>query len=409
MKFLTVARWEFIHRIKSKWFLISTLLIPLIIVGASVLPTLLLQHDTEAKTFALIDQTGWIGNELVDVTTQKYHLDDGRPLYQWIPLHDQSLASAKTAADSLLHDDIVTGYVVIPDSVTMNHRADYYGKSVSNFKDQTRIQSQLSSIVSHHLMQEKGLDPDLIAELTADINLNSYSVKGGEVSQSNELMTFIGPYFYIMLLFFAIFLSSQILMRSVLEERQNRVMEVLISSITPNTLLSGKVLGLGLMGVVQIIVYMVVAQLVAVYNGIALLSLTSVIGFFVYFIPGFLLYAAFYAAVGSLFTSEQEAQQVVQFMSFIIILPIMFLMFAMNNPNAMLVKILTYIPPFTPFFMIMRMNITSLPVWEYVVSLVELITFVWISLRLGGKVFNTAILMYGKRPTFPEILRWIRA
>ncbi|MCF7803072.1 MAG: ABC transporter permease [Candidatus Marinimicrobia bacterium] len=409
MKVLTIARWEFIHRIKSKWFLISTLVLPLIILGFAVLPTLLMQEDTQSKTFALIDETGWVGEELRTTVGEQYTLKDGRPQYQFLPLGSRELKAAKSVADSLLNDGVINGYLVLPGDILDTRDAEYYGKNVGNFKDLSRLQNELTSIVSEYRMKQQDLDPELISEITRQVNLEAFEIKGDEVSQGNELMAFFGPYFYIMLLFFAVFMSSQILMRSVLEERQNRVVEVLVSSVTPNTLMSGKILGLGAMGVVQIAIYMTVGQAAAVYKGTSLIELSSLLGFIVYFIPGFLLYAAFYSAIGSIFTSEQEAQQISGMMSFIAIAPIIFLPFAMNNPESTMVQILSYIPPLTPFFMILRMNIATLPVWEYVVSLGLLVSFTYITIRLAGKVFSTAILMYGKRPTLPEIIRWMRA
>ena len=409
MRLLTIARWEFIHRIKSKWFLISTLILPLIILGFAVLPTLLMQEDTQAKTFAVIDGTGWVGTDLQSNLVEKYTLKDGRPQYQMIPLDRNGSGAARAIADSLLSDEVINGYIVIPENIIQDREADYYGRNVGNFKDLSRVENQLSTIVTTYRMRQENLDPDVINDITRDVDLESFEIKGGEVSEGNELMAFFGPYFYIMLLFFAVFMSSQILMRSVLEERQNRVVEVLVSSVTPNTLMSGKILGLGAMGLVQVAIYMIVGQTAAIYKGTTLVDLAGVLGFMLYFIPGFLLYAAFYSAVGAIFTSEQEAQQISGLLSFIAVAPIVFLPFAMNNPESTVVQILSYIPPLTPFFMILRMHITTLPLWEYAVSLAVLTLFVFFTVRLAGKVFATAILMYGKRPTLPEIIRWMRA
>jgi len=409
MKSFTVAKWEFIHRIKSKWFLISTILLPIIIIGFAIVPALLMQKVTEAKTFAVIDQTDWVSQKLQQTMTKKYSLKDGRPMYQWINLSGKYTEQSRQTADSLLSDEVITGYLIIPQDVENSLNVEYYARSLGNYSDLQNIEQNLSNIVMRQKMLAHDISPDLIADLSKSVNLDKYEVKAGKVSKGNELMAFAGPYFYIMLLFFAIFMSSQILMRSVLEERQNRVVEVLVSSVTPRQLMSGKILGLGAMGLVQVVIYLVVAQVVAVYNGMSIVSVTSLVGFIVYFIPGFLLFAAFYAAVGSMFTSEQEAQSISGFMSFIAIAPIIFLTFAMQNPNATIVKVLSYIPPFTPFFMIMRMNISSLPWWEYAATLSLLIVFVILTVRAAGKVFSTAILMYGKRPTMPEIWRWIRA
>lgn len=409
MKAVTVARWEFIHRIKSKWFLFSAIILPVIIIGFAVLPTLLMQEETEAKTFALIDETDWVGERLISQMTEEYTLKDGRPQYHWIPLQGSRAQQQFDTADSLLADDIISGYLYIPESILDDREAEYYGRKVSNFLDLQKIEKQISSIVEYHKMEEEGFDPRVIEELTRDVNVETFEVRGGEATESSEIMAFAGPYFYIMMFFFAVFMSSQILMRSVMEERQNRVVEILISSVTPGNLMTGKILGLGLLGIVQVAIYMTLAGIVANYYGVELITGTGLIGFIAYFIPGFLLFAGFYSAVGSLFTSEQEAQNISGLMSFVAVAPIVFLPFAMNNPNSTVIQILSFIPPITPFFMILRMNIAVLPVWEYLVSFSILSLFTVGVIWASGKIFSTAILMYGKRPTLPELFRWIRA
>ncbi len=408
MKLLTIAKWEFIHRVKSKWFIFS-LVFPLFIIAISVLPTLLMQEESGTKTFALIDETGWVGEQLMGKFSEEYRLENGDPRYEWIPLQEQQMDSPTAAADSMLSEDIIDGYIVIPSDIQKTRQAEYYSESVGNFRDQMRIGNTLSTLVARREMTAYNLDPELIEDLTREVNLATFEVRKGEAKQGNELLAFAGPYVYVFILLMAIFMSAQILMRSVLEERQNRLVELLVSSVTTNNLMSGKILGIGAMGLLQVIIYIALAQIVAVRFDVELVTLAGLVGFFLFFIPGFLLYGSFYAAVGSLFTSEQDAQQAIGVISLIIVVPVIFLPMAIMNPEATLVQILSYVPPITPFFMIMRMNLGTLPLWEYILSFTVLVGFTYLTMRLAGKVFNTAVLMYGKRPTVPEILRWLRA
>ncbi|HKJ69075.1 MAG TPA: ABC transporter permease, partial [bacterium] len=191
--------------------------------------------------------------------------------------------------------------------------------------------------------------------------------------------------------------------------RQNRLVELLVSSAGTNNLMSGKILGIGAMGLLQVIIYLALAQAAATYFSVELITLGGILGFLIYFIPGYLLYGSFYAAVGSLFTSEQEAQQAIGVISLVGVFPIIFIPFAMTNPGSVLVQVLSYIPPITPFFMILRMHLGSVPLWEYGLSFALLVGFTYLTMRIAGKLFNTVILMYGKRPSLSEIVRWIRA
>jgi len=408
MKFMTIAKWEFTHRVKSKWFIFS-LIFPLIIIGFSVLPTLLMTSETGGKTFAVIDSTGWLDEQIIASFSEQYQTEEGEPRYDWIPLQVQTIDNPTAAADSMLAQDIIQGYVVIPADVRESRQVKFFAESVTNFQDQERITSTVSTLVSRREMEENNLDADLIQDLTRDVDLMTYEIRQGEAREGNELMAFAQPYFFVFLLMISILMSSQILMRSVLEERQNRLVELLVSSVTTNNLMSGKILGIGAMGLLQVIIYIVLAQTFAGRFDLELITTTGLVGFFLFFIPGYLLYSSFYASVGSLFTSEQDAQQAMGVLSMIIVLPIIFLPLAITNPDTVWVQILSYVPPITPFFMIMRINLGVLPIWEYILSFGILIGFTYLTMRIAGKVFNTAILMYGKRPTLPEIIRWIRA
>ncbi len=282
----------------------------------------------------------------------------------------------------------------------------YYSKTLGDFKGVAEIRATVNNIISRERMLAADVNPDLIDQLTRRINF--ITLEPGKTEETNELISYFTPLIFVMMLFFTIFMTSQILLRSVLQERSNKLVETLLSSVSAGELMSGKIIGLGLLGLVQLLIYLLIGLAVSTYKGMDLVTSIDVLFFLVYFVFGYLLYSAIFAAIGSIFDNEQEAQQVTSVMSIITVVPIMLSSFVIANPNAMLTVILSYIPVMTPFFMILRIGVEMPSTVQIITTLLVLIASVIVTIYIAGKIFRTAILMYGKRATLPEMIRWIK-
>jgi ABC-2 type transport system permease protein len=400
---ITVAKWEFLSRVKSKLFIFSTILFPLIMIGFMVLPSLIMTKvDTESKIVGIVDSTGFLAGKIKTKLTEDYKLNNGNQKYQVMILKENDVEFAA----SLLDSSVIDGYLIIPANVLDSNVVRYYSKTLGDFKSTSEVRSTVNDIVSSERMLGAGIDPDVIDNLTRRIRF--LTLEPGKTEVSDELMSYMTPLIFVMMLFFTVFMTSQVLLRSVLQERSNKLVETLLSSVSANELMSGKILGLGLLGLVQLAVYMVIGLGLSAYQGMDFVTGTDVGFFLVYFIFGYLLYAAIFAAVGSIFDNEQEAQQITSVMSIISVLPIMLSSFVVANPNATLTVVLSYIPVMTPFFMILRIGVEMPSVLQIVTTTLVLIASVIVTMIVAGKIFRTAILMYGKRATLPEILRWIK-
>ena len=408
---LIISRWEYLTRIRSKWFIISTLVMPLIIVASMFIPTAVMTSaDHETRLIAVVDETGQFGDRFQQRLEQNYTLKDKTPKYQIILLENGDPTILKQQAADLLDSAVISAYIVIPVDVLDSSRVSYYSMNMGNFRDQAELNRTVNEIISEHRMISAGLDPALIRSVTKNVNFKMVQVNaGGREKEGDEMLSYLMPIIYVLMLFFAIFMSSQILMRSVLSERSNRLIEVLLSSVTPGELMSGKILGLGLLGLTQLGLYLIVGGLVSSYRGMELFNSVNIILFLVYFIFGYLLYAAIFAAIGALFDNEQDAQQAVSIFSLVTVIPIFLSSYVIANPQSLTTTILSFIPIMTPFFMILRIGVVVPPLWEIITSLVLLIICVWLAMLAAGKIFRVAILIYGKRPTLPEIWQWMRA
>ncbi|UCH63455.1 MAG: ABC transporter permease [Fidelibacterota bacterium] len=404
-----VARWEYTIRIRSKFFLISTLLMPLLIVGMMYLPMLLIdESDVRGLELAIVDASGEWAGQIGQLLDERHNTSDGIPLYpRWI-LQSESRHGQRAEAIALLEAGVIEAYLVIEPEFITKGEVSYVTRDQGRVFEQEQLRRAVQSVWTQAAFQSHRVDPELLATLNQDIAWTSYASKGKSLSAIDEMQAFMTPIIYVMILFFAVFFSSQILMRSIITERGSRVVEMLLSSITSRDLMTGKILGLGLVGLTQIAIYLLVASLAGVGRGVELISAGGAGYFILYAILGYFFYAAIYASVGSLFETEQEAQQVVGLLSLIPILPLVFSSYVIIHPEALVVRIASFFPPLTPFLMIIRLEVTKVPWWEVAGTALVLALFTLLMMRWAGVIFRTAILLYGKRITLPEIVRWVK-
>ena len=401
---LNILKWEFMVRFRSKIFLIS-LFMPLILVVFSIVPAMLMEKggDSEVKV-GIVNHAGHITTDFKLNIERKYRLDDEKPKYWFFDYENFDEAKAGLLKKTL---DVV---MVIPAGIMDTANAEFYARSLSNFKVMDELRNTLSHTVILMRMSEQGVAVEMAESISKRVRMDSFEInKEGELTEGNELMVFLGPFLFVFLLVMAVFINGQLLLRSVIEERTNRMVEILLSTVSARELMTGKILGLGLLGMVQILFYLAMGVVFGMVKGIEIVRFDELPILFMYFLTGYFFFAAIYATLGTLFDNEQDAQQSMSIVSLIAMVPLMGSFYFMANPTALVTKIFSFVPPMTPFMMILRISSDAAEPWEVAATIVLMILSVWGMMTLAGKIFRTALLMYGKRATLPEIWRWIRA
>jgi len=412
-KALVVAKWEYLEKVKSKSFLIGLFLTPILMVAMGVLPGLLAEKEDESsKVLGIIDPTGEFG-PLLAKRLESYRLSDGQPNYvvRHFPVAASSdIAAAIHEADQAVERGDIDGYLLLSSRATVDSMCEYHSKAVGDFRLISRLQEELRSILTEKKLARRGIDPNVVSELRTPVKIKTVRISpAGAKGETNFLATFFSAYIFIMAMFFLIFTSGQLLVRSVLEEKSNRIIEVLVSSCSPSELMTGKVLGLSAMGLTQMGFWAIVALAVLAKFGSAVLPpVEYVLLMVVYFVLGYLLYSAIFIALGTPVTTEQEAQQMNGYLVLFVILPVVLVLPVMEHPNAAWVKVLTYIPLLTPTFMVLRIPIQMPSVFEIVASIVLLTASTYVMMIVAGRIFRVAILATGKRPSLGELVRWVR-
>jgi ABC-2 type transport system permease protein len=402
-----ILKWEYINRVKTKLFLITTFVLPFFMGGMMYLPSILMDLEPDEITeIGLVydDSVQDLLGRFQSQMDSNYRLKDGNPQFIF-----SRFDSEKIALDSVVSKSI-GGFMFIPASILDTGQVNYFSLSLSNIKIYRNLSRTLNQVVIEQRMLDQNIDVSLVGQLSRRIVFETFEIdEEGETSAGNELSSFLIPYLFLMILFMTVFMSGQLLLRSVMEERTSRTIEILLSSVTPDELMHGKILGLGALGLTQMVFYLSVGLAATQYKELATIEFSQIPIFLIYFISGYLFYASIFAAMGTFFTSEQEAQQSSGIISIVAILPIVFASYFITNPGSAFTIGASYIPPLTPFMMIIRVGTGSVEMPEIIYTTILMIISCWVMLKISGKIFRTAVLLYGKKVTIKEVFRWIRS
>jgi ABC-2 type transport system permease protein len=412
-KVLTVARWEYLEKVRSKAFLIGLLLTPLIMVGMGVLPGLFAtQEDQITKTVGVIDQSGDMAVPFAARMQERYLLDNGQPNYIILPLgigEELDMEAAVRDANRRVVNDEIEGYCLVRTTILSDSVVEYRSKAVGDFRIAHRVKETLKEIITEKRSASLGLDPTILTRLQVKLDVRTIKLStSGEEEDSGFLKVFFTAYLFLMMLFFLIVTSGQLLVRSVIEEKSNRIVEVLISSCSPTELMAGKVLGLSALGLTQMGFWALIGFAVSISFGLDLIAPGQALLLAIYFILGYLFYAAVFIAAGSPLTTEQEAQQVTSYLVIFLIVPIVLAIPAIKTPDATWLKVMTYIPLFTPTMMALRIPIQTPPLWEILSTIALMAVSIYLAMVVAGRIFRIAILSTGKTQTLTEIMQWAR-
>jgi ABC-2 type transport system permease protein len=293
-------------------------------------------------------------------------------------------------------------------------------KELRPFAEKLITLSKRETLHARRLVLRDIHDKDVVSKLTApvDMQTNELSKEGGS-TKKGFAEAYFGTFMFVLVLFMTLLLYGIATMRGILEEKSSRVMEVLLGSVSPDELMSGKILGIGLVGLTQVAIYAVTAGLVRIYLAThanpdmagALSSFTAgkMAFFLVFFLLGYFMYTALFACIGAVCNSEQEAQNLQSPVQMCLMLPMMATIFFVGQPDSTISVIVSLIPLFTPMVMFMRICVQTPPAWQIALSIALTLGATLLVFRGAAKVFRIGILMYGKRPTIPEILRWARS
>ncbi len=424
-KTFALIKREYLQRVKNKGFIIGTLLFPLFILFISFVPAFLANMEVESKAnIAIIDRTGKIYAPLSLALQESKKDKQGNSLYniEQVTWSEESLEQKQDELNARVQKGDLFAYIQITDSVFTKNSFAVYSKNITNFDFYDRVERVTSSVVNSIRLNESGLDPELVNKLNHWVNAQTFQVGEKGANEQSGLAAYGMSYIMVFILYFALILYGTMVMQGVIEDKSSRVMEVNLSSVKPYQLMAGKIIGIGATGLTQFFIWIATTILVTSYGlvlarqfapeiselAIPSLSIWIYLAFIVYFLLGYFLYAALYAGLGSMVNSSSEAQNVQWPVMMLIVLAFLLMFAIIKAPDSSLAVILSLIPFFTPLLMFMRIMLNAVPLYQVVLSIVISLLTIGGAIWVSGKIFRVGALMYGKRPTFPELLKWIK-
>ena len=406
-----VIRREYLQRVRSKWFIFATVGAPLFMIGMIVVPGYFARSNEQAeRTLLVVDATGVLYERIAP------ELEEGG----WSVERVGWTSGTQEALERRAEEGEIGGFVVLDEGTLARGEATFYTADQPNALRRFQLQSTIARAALEHGLQDRGVDAGaLLGGGALEVQVLSDAGSGGEDPQF--FMAYIGAF----LLYMVILLYSVAVMRATLEEKTSRIVEVVISSMEPWHLMLGKIVGVGGVAFTQLGVWLATGALLSTLGLPMLMSARPdfadlgtisealpgaglVMLFVGFFVCGFLMYSGLYAAVGAMCSTDEEAQQAQFPLVLFIIVPIMLVLPVIESPMTPMATWASLFPLFTPILMWGRVAGGGVPAWQVALSFVLMIAAIVGIAWIAGRIYKTGILMTGKRPTLPELWRWLR-
>ncbi len=419
----TLVKREYLERVRSRSFLIFTLLMPAIMAGVVLIPAVLEQMNSGGERRIVIvandpQLARAVGRELSAPKQQTDPAELGQagpPAVYAIQVDTDTSEDERTRLGQQVSAGKITGFLWLTDDALAKHAVVYNTKEAADFSQSRELRNAISTGIARYRLSHKGMSADDIDALLTPIKLDTIRIEKGRKGASGTAV-FLTAFAMVMLLYTVVLIYGLAVMRSVIEEKSTRILEVLLSTVTAKELLAGKILGVGAVGLTQILVWFVFSLVFSVPGLVAAKSflgevhipVPAIVAFAIFFLLGYLLYSAMYAAIGSMVNTDQEAQQM-QWPALVpLVLGVVLMNAVIQHPNSTLAVWLSMVPFFAPILMLLRIVIEQPPLWQIVLCVGIILVTIYGLLTLASRIYRVGILMYGKRPSLPELRRWLR-
>jgi ABC-2 type transport system permease protein len=449
-KLFVVFKREYLERVRSRWFIIGTLLGPVFFLFILAIPRLFGDPSDGSRDVAridVIDATGsGLGTRVADALRAKYPLSRGPYVRTVEPA--KLLVEEDRSVLRVQRDDVL-GALVLDSTAVKGDSVRYAGRNAGSHADVDAIRNVVRSVVLADQMAGAGIDAkkvDQLSHLRLDMHVQKIGDKG--IDTGNPIAVILLGYGVALTLYMMIVVYGQAIMRSVLEEKSTRVVEVVVSSVDTDTLLAGKILGVGLVAITQVVSWIVLGAAALTYfpqivgngdhvagvadagsaasgaiagaqggasaaaalmkAGVPVIPLGAAIALFLCFVLGFIFYASLFAAVGAMVNSQEDVQQAATPVMLLLVSSAIFMVPIMANPTSNLAKTLSILPTSAPIILPLRMTLVPVPWIEIVGALAGVSAACAAAIWLSGRIYRVGLLMYGKKPTIRELAKWVK-
>ena len=402
-----VAKREYLERIRAKSFLIMTILIPLLMGGLVYGAALANGRSGSNLHIAVVTQDPRFGADLKSEleSTQHVDRDSAKQGVTRVEIISPPTPDTRTVLDNQLRDRKLDGYIWVTPSTTPHTRPtfEWVSKSKADILTPSLLGQGIRTTLTREGLGNLGMPASDVDSLLKPVDLIT----------SDKSAAFASVYALFFLMYFVILFYGMNVARSIIEEKTSRIFEVLLATIRPEEMMAGKVIGVGAVGLTQIGIWIVAGLFVTKYALIGsgytfAITPVQIMYFILYFLLGYILYSSVAAALGAMTSSEQELQQLNMFLMLPLIACSVVILRVVRDSDGLVAQAFSFFPFCTPLIMYVRIAVRQPPFWQIALSIVILILTILAVLWFASRIYRVGILMYGKKPNLPEILRWLK-
>jgi ABC-2 type transport system permease protein len=413
---IPIIRREYLSRIMTKGFWISTAIFPLMAFGFTVMPAwLAARSKASPEPIMVVDLTGDFFPVLQQMVSGN---ERDQPSLRRAEATPESVGALRRSLNDRAEKGEIQGYLVIDSAALRTGNIIYNARNPSSAVSGEGFASALRKAVTKYRLMKSGVPGAQIDSAIEHIQFDIQKATNDPKKKESGIAAFFMSIGLVLFIYFALILYGIYVLRGVLEEKSNRIVEIMVSSVKPFDLMMGKIFGIGAVGLTQIAIWIISSLVISAPQVAGALAISRefipainplvLIFFPVYFVLGYFLFATIYAGIGSMFNSDEEAQQMAGVAQLFVVIPMMLLMPVIRDPGGRLATWLSLFPFFSPILMYLRIAIQTPPAWQIALSIVIMLVTIFFMVWIVSKIYRVGILMYGKKPTIPELIRWLR-
>jgi len=412
---IALIKRELREKLLSKAFILMTILLPVFMFGVIGVQTFIMSFDSEKSIVEIIAESEVIANNLQNVIGESNFIKDSTVIPRINSMSQLQFNDYVKAKQSELLSEKITGIIFIPNSALVDKKIQYYSKTPKNMRLLERIDNPINRVLVEEYFQSKNIPTEELEYARTSVDISSFKITEGEEIKEEGYGNLILSYLFSFLLYISLLMMGSMVMQTVIQEKSNRIVEVLLSSVTSKELMIGKILGAAITGLMQMAIWISPVVLVASTSWFMLpsevtidITFLQVAYLLVNFFLGLLIFVGLFATVGSIFENPQDAQSGMWPIMMLIMIPFFIAMSMIENPSNPVASVASMLPFAAIIVMPAKMALVDVPLWQVILSTLINIATVFAIFPIAGKIYRVGIMMTGKRPSWTEVVKWLK-
>jgi len=413
-RIIAVIKRELREKLVSKTFIFMTVLFPVLIFGMVGIQALIFTDSGNDK-IDIVSETGKLTESFQKELLSSDLMKDGKTSLTFFTMNQDELKDFLDKRKKEMLDNKITGVVYIPEAAMKNKRIEYYSQTPNNMNLTRKLEGPLNKVLIDNYFGNKSLSKEDLDFARKGIDFSGYKVSKENQIKEEGYGSLVLSYIFTFLLYISLLLTGQLMLQSVIEEKSNRIVEVVLSSVSPREMMTGKILGSALTALIQMSIWL--AAIVAVTSSaiVALppdfavnITAVQVIFLLTNFGVGLILFLSLFGMMGAIFDNPQDAQSGMWPVMMLIIIPFLIAISMMQNPNSPIANITALLPFTSVMVMPVKMTLIEVPLWQLGFSILVNIATIFLVFPIAGKIYRIGILRTGKKPKWSEVVKWLK-